>query len=245
LAAAVNPRISERSVDLRKERALADVSGKDIPRDVPASVQRLAVEGMPDSIARIEQTGVADRVSVYQRGNSTPLYVNEGSVRVGGPDARAAIRAEQQRPLTSIEKGQAAEEADAIERLSSRPDSHASAEELTRYEVLRAEAHSQVRADPVAHAEYGERWGRRVTECHQALTESRQARDHDPAARERFGEKSHEMEQYVKDAARDKILPDHIPDDSVAKDVRDRVTRREAQVHGGSPARATPELQPG
>jgi hypothetical protein len=246
-ALAVNCRDSQRGVYLRYEEALADPSGDEIPRNVPEAIQLEAYDGMPRSIKAIEHAQLADRVSVYRRGDATPIYSNSDTAPGDGHDATAMIDKERQRALEPDEKVLAAEEWDRIEALASRPGRNATPEEKERYATLRREACASMREDPEASVQYDGRgtWGRKVTECHRVLTESRQTRDYDPAARTLFDERNKEMEHYVSDASQDRMLANRIPDEAVAEEMRSRVASRESHADTGAKAQRPAETQAG
>lgn len=151
-ALAVNEQVAQRGVAQRLENSLANPEDKVIPRDVPLHIQKEAYEGMPNAVSRIEHAGIADRVAVYGRRSTEPLYENSGSLPEAGQDAQAAILSERNREMTSAEKVEHTQGWDRITKMASRRG--APEEERLRYQQARAQAHAQLRRDPVASAEY-------------------------------------------------------------------------------------------
>ena len=150
-AMAVPKAISEQGVAGRLENALADPNGRAIPRIVEPSVQKEAYEGLPSALEHIEKLGVADRVEVYERGSSSPIYDSSNTTSVGG-DASKTLVAARERELTPEQKADLAKNWDRISQQAEAR--HAPSQTLNEYQAERANAHSQLRADPKAAAVY-------------------------------------------------------------------------------------------
>jgi predicted ABC-type ATPase len=148
---AVHERVSQRGVAERLEYGLADPL-QAIPRDVPQDIQREAYVGMLDSVDRIEHTGACDRLSVYRRDADKPLYISPPMPPPAGQDARAAVLAERDRPMSSVECVRHAQKWDTIAEMAFARQ--APVEEQERYEAARAAAHVELHKDATAFAEY-------------------------------------------------------------------------------------------
>lgn len=97
-ALAVNSRLSEQGILLRYERQKAEEGAG---RLTPPDVHKEDYDGMLLSLDRIERDKLADRVTIYRRGNEA-IYSNE--LKAGQwakePQARVTLEAERSRPMT-------------------------------------------------------------------------------------------------------------------------------------------------
>jgi len=146
-AMAVPSATSERGVAWRLEQTLSNNMG--VPRTVNADVQREAVENFPESLRLIQKSGMASRITVNERGNSSPIYDSNAPNRQYA-DARDAVVARQTRPPTPLEKAEAAKDWEQIAKWGQARN----APELALYQARSADAHARVRADPEAASIY-------------------------------------------------------------------------------------------
>ena len=146
-AMAVHEPVSQRGVAARLEKGLANPDI--IPRNVEPHIQADAFQGMPQSIDRIEQQGLADRVRVYGRDKTAPLY---DSAQAPGTTAVQAIAQERTRPLTPLEISEQALDWDMIvQRATAR---QAPPSDMAAYKAAQKDAHVQLRQDTIAAREF-------------------------------------------------------------------------------------------
>lgn len=146
-AMAVHEPVSQRGVAARLEKGLANPDI--IPRNVEPHIQADAFLGMPQAIERIEQIGLADRIRVYGRDKTAPLF---DSAQMPGMTATQAITNERTRPLTSLEVTEQALGWDSIvEKAIARKAPPA---DMASYKAAQRDAHIQLRQDTIATREF-------------------------------------------------------------------------------------------
>lgn len=143
-AMAVNERLSWQGVLQRYENQKLDrgTGRMTIERSHSAGYQ-----GLPLTLERIEQEGLADRLTLYRRGGAA-IYTNE---RQDGrwkhePGAKRALAGERGRPLAVDELREYATGFDRLAMLLARPDRCANDAEIGRIERLRLEAWADLAA---------------------------------------------------------------------------------------------------
>jgi hypothetical protein len=98
----VSFQMSELGIFQRYEGQKAD---RGVGRMTPPEAHKAAFDGMMTSLERIEAEKLADRLTIYKRGN-VAIYHNE--VRNGQwirkPEARAIVEAERNRPMNESER---------------------------------------------------------------------------------------------------------------------------------------------
>jgi len=125
---AVTWRLSEQGILQRYENQKAD---RGVGRMTTLQAHMAGYEGMLQTLARIEGDRLADRITIYRRGDEA-IYCNEllGGQWTGEPQARAAVEAERARPMTLQERRDYAMGFDKLVVLVSRPERQASAAEI-------------------------------------------------------------------------------------------------------------------
>ena len=141
-ALAVSSRMSEQGIMQRYEYQRAD---RGAGRMTTPEAHRAAFDGMLRTLERIEAGKLADRVTIYRRGDEV-IYSNE--LRDGQwawpPHARAVVEAERARSPTLRERQDYAQGFDELAQLLARPERRASAEEIRQVENLRRQARADV-----------------------------------------------------------------------------------------------------
>jgi len=139
-ALAVTWQLSEQGILQRYENQKAD---RGVGRMTTPEAHQAAYDGMLHTLERIEREKLADRVTIYRRGNEA-IYSNtlENGQWKHEPQARIAVEAERERPLTLVERKEHADGFDKIANLMSRSERQASAEEIHRIKILRHQAHA-------------------------------------------------------------------------------------------------------
>jgi hypothetical protein len=109
---------------------------------------RAAYEGMIVTLDRIEREQLADRLTLYRRGNEV-VYANQLTAGrwQSAPRACKALEQERARPWTDHERQAFLDAADRIDAFLHAPGRHASAEEIARAAELRLSM--EVPADPL------------------------------------------------------------------------------------------------
>lgn len=144
-ALAVSSRLSEQGILQRYENQKAD---RGAGRMTAPEAHRAAYDGMLETIERIERDKLADRVTVYRRG-AEAIYSNE--LQAGEwahePQARAAVQAERNRPMTQQERIEYATGFDDLAGMLTHPLRKASADEIRWVADLQREAQAMVMAE--------------------------------------------------------------------------------------------------
>jgi len=98
---------------------------------------------MLHTLERIEREQLADKVTIYRRGNEA-IYSNtlERGQWKHEPQARVAIETERDRPMTLLERKNYANGFERLASLVSRPERQASVEEVSTIDALRHQANA-------------------------------------------------------------------------------------------------------
>jgi len=142
-ALAVTWRLSELGILLRYEGQKAD---RGIGRMTSPEAHRAGYDGMLVTLERIENNKLADRVTVYRRGN-VAIYSNElhGGQWAHEPQARAVVEAERARPMTAQECRDYTQSLDRLAAMLALPERQASADEVRQVDELRRQARAEVK----------------------------------------------------------------------------------------------------
>jgi len=142
-ALAVPWRLSELGILQRYEKQKAT---RGTGRMTPPEAHRAGYDGMLVTLERIERDLLADRVTVYRRGN-VAIYSNElrGSQWVHEPQARAMVEAERARSMTAQECRDYAQSLDRLAAMLAQPERQASADEVRQVDELRQQARAEVK----------------------------------------------------------------------------------------------------
>jgi len=137
-ALAVNWQLSEQGIIQRYEHQKAD---RGVGRMTTPEAHKAAYDGMLNTLERIEREKLADRVTIYRRGNEA-IYSNmlENGQWTHEPKARTSVEAERERPMTLLERKEYASGFDKIANMLSRPERQASAKEVSQIEAFRRQA---------------------------------------------------------------------------------------------------------
>jgi len=139
-ALAVNWQLSEQGIIQRYEHQKAD---RGVGRMTTPEAHKAAYDGMLNTLERIEREKLADRVTIYRRGNEA-IYTNtlENGQWTHEPHARTAVEAERERPMTFLERKEYASGFDKIADMLSRPERQASVNEVRQIEAFRHQANA-------------------------------------------------------------------------------------------------------
>ncbi len=137
-ALAVPFRVSEQGIYQRYENQKAD---RGEGRMTTPEAHQAAYDGLPITLARIENEKLADRVTIYRRGAVT-IYENE--LRDGKwqrePQAAAVLETERARSLTPAEAQAYSDGFDALAVLIGAPGRNATPDEIAKIDKLQAES---------------------------------------------------------------------------------------------------------
>ena len=172
-ALAVPKALSELGVATRLENALADPSGRTIPRIVEPYIQKETYDGLPVALDRIEKLGIADRVQVYERGSEKPIYDTRGHAAKKGSAASALTEA-RERPLSPEQQEFLAntwavllESAQKRNATQQTIDTYKSNMEAARQQVGATEQHFEMRETVTTYASIRTPHGTQPTRSHQ------------------------------------------------------------------------------
>lgn len=137
-ALAVNERFSQQGILQRYEAQKAD---RGVGRMTIPEAHQAAYDGLPSTLARIEQEKLADRVTVYRRG-AAAIYTNElkGGEWAHPIGARAALEAERNRPMTLQEHRNYVEGFSKLADMLTKPERQASAVAIKNMDYLHKRA---------------------------------------------------------------------------------------------------------
>lgn len=149
-ALAVSARLSEQGILERYERQKAD---RGDGRMTTQEAHRAALTGMLVTVERIEREKLADRLTLYRRGND-PIYSNE--LKSGdwekAPGARQALEAERDRPMTVPELRSYFQGYDRLAESLRQPGRQASPDEVRNVDEKRHRAKNELAAAVFLHA---------------------------------------------------------------------------------------------
>jgi len=139
-ALAVHWQLSEQGIIQRYEHQKAD---RGVGRMTTPEAHKAAYDGMLNTLERIEREKLADRVTIYRRGNEA-IYTNtlENGRWEREPQARTAVETERERPMTLLERKEYASGFDKIANMLSRPERQASTKEVSQIEAFRHQANA-------------------------------------------------------------------------------------------------------
>lgn len=148
-ALAVSARLSEQGILERYERQKAD---RGDGRLTTQQAHSAALTGMLVTVERIEREKLADRLTLYRRGND-PIYSNElkGGDWEKAPGARQALEAERDRPMTVPELRSYFQGYDRLAESLRQPGRQASPEEVRNVDERRLRARNELAAAVFLH----------------------------------------------------------------------------------------------
>jgi len=139
-ALAVNWRLSEQGIIQRYENQKAD---RGVGRMTTPEAHKAAYDGMLHTLERIEREQLADRVTIYRRGNEA-IYSNtlERGQWIHEPQAKTVLETERNRSMTLKERKDYANGFEKLANMVSRPERQASVEEVSNIDTLRHQANA-------------------------------------------------------------------------------------------------------
>jgi len=139
---AVNERLSWQGILQRYENQRLD---RGAGRMTPSEYHQAAYIGMMDTLKKIEQAKLVDKIIVYRRG---AIILHENNLQNGQwqyePLAHETVITERNRPWTQQEKIEYAENYDKLLSLIIRPDRKATEQEIRKIALLREQAYKDL-----------------------------------------------------------------------------------------------------
>ncbi len=169
-ALAVPFRLSEQGIYQRYENQKAD---RGEGRMTTPEAHQAAYDGLPITLARIENENLADKVTIYRRG-AVAIYENEllGDRWLREPQAAAIVDAERARPLTPAEAQAYRNGFDALAVLIRAPGRNATPDEIAKIDQLQAASRLAAGPDvssPAPAFEAASYWARTAAEGAQTI----------------------------------------------------------------------------